>query len=303
MPVSWPWDVLGLDGPTEDRKAVKRAYARTLKTIDQGAEPDRFQALRQALEAAERMLAASAQTRPAPAPRPDPFPEARPAPIPVPEPALAEVTADPAQPVALVPKPRPDPFAEYPAQDPEAAEAHGPDWEKLDLLTRRIANPALSLKSRLVAVCGDPAIADPFIHDEVERALYSHLMQISEPAEGGGLILPDSVDADVAKAIDDNFGWLTDFTTFRRKFRHGADDLAYALGYLYFPASADIDRITQRVQTEAAGHWAVVVYLLVAFFSFVLALRLTGSAFIAMLSAVGMGKLAVFVLNDWRDRN
>ena len=295
---NWPWDVLGLECPVEDRKAVKRAYARTLKTIDQGAEPERFQALRQALEMAERMVATPAPQRaaPAPAPRPDPFPD------PLPEPVLAGAAASEAPPMPAAEPVRPDPLIEFPDQEPAPEPAPSTDWEKLDLLTRRIANPALSLKSRLVAVCGDPVMTDPVIHDEVERALYNHLMQVSEPAEGGGIILPDSVDTDVAKAIDDNFGWLSDYTTFRRKFRHGADDLAYALGYIHFPVSADMERITQRVQSEAEGHWATVVYLLTAFFSAILALRLTGSAFVAMVAAIGMGKLAQFILNDFRNR-
>jgi hypothetical protein len=45
------WALLGL-APTDDKREVKRAYARTLKTIDVDADPQAFIALREAMEAA-----------------------------------------------------------------------------------------------------------------------------------------------------------------------------------------------------------------------------------------------------------
>ncbi len=42
------WDILGLDGPTAERKDIKRAYARKLKATRPEDDPDGFMALRQA---------------------------------------------------------------------------------------------------------------------------------------------------------------------------------------------------------------------------------------------------------------
>ena len=51
MKLADQWAVLGI-APTDDPRAVKRAYARTLKTVDVDADPAAFIALRAAMEAA-----------------------------------------------------------------------------------------------------------------------------------------------------------------------------------------------------------------------------------------------------------
>ncbi|MFN3389649.1 MAG: hypothetical protein ACK40O_12030, partial [Allosphingosinicella sp.] len=48
---SGPWAILGID-PTDDRREVKRAYSRILKTIDVDADPAAFVRLRGALDQA-----------------------------------------------------------------------------------------------------------------------------------------------------------------------------------------------------------------------------------------------------------
>lgn len=52
MSADWPWSDLGLDGPADER-AVKSAYAARLKQIDR-SDPEAFQQLRQAFEAARQ---------------------------------------------------------------------------------------------------------------------------------------------------------------------------------------------------------------------------------------------------------
>ena len=41
--LDWPYDVLKLDTPPTEKRAVKRAYAKQLKMIEQAIEPDKFQ--------------------------------------------------------------------------------------------------------------------------------------------------------------------------------------------------------------------------------------------------------------------
>lgn len=46
------WEVLGLDGPTDDQRAIKKAYAKKLRTTRPDDDPEGFMALREALEQA-----------------------------------------------------------------------------------------------------------------------------------------------------------------------------------------------------------------------------------------------------------
>lgn len=59
------WAALGIEA-TADRAAIRRAYARRLKTIDQARQPEVFAALRSAYEAAMAAAQGGGESRPAP---------------------------------------------------------------------------------------------------------------------------------------------------------------------------------------------------------------------------------------------
>nr|WP_319250272.1 hypothetical protein [uncultured Celeribacter sp.] len=59
----WPWSELGLNEDERDARAVKRAYAKRLKSLDPEGDPQAFQRLRMAYEAA-RTIAASPSAKP-----------------------------------------------------------------------------------------------------------------------------------------------------------------------------------------------------------------------------------------------
>ena len=57
-----PWQVLGLSGPTADKKAIKRAYAQQVKLYHPEDHPEEFQALQAAYqEALKRATELAAQ--------------------------------------------------------------------------------------------------------------------------------------------------------------------------------------------------------------------------------------------------
>ncbi|HYP33129.1 MAG TPA: hypothetical protein VES00_14760 [Burkholderiaceae bacterium] len=117
-----------------DERTLRRAYARKLKQIDIENEPERFQALREALEQGlrwiawrdqQRIAAASRAPDPAPAPTAEPLPELAPRPAPPPQPPAAPAlprgdAIDPVSP-ADGPRVRPLPDAGQAPQAPPAA--------------------------------------------------------------------------------------------------------------------------------------------------------------------------------------
>jgi hypothetical protein len=79
----WPWDRLGID-PTADSRAIRRVYARLLRAHHPETDPEGYQSLREAYEAA---LAEAAYADAEPAGEPDPPAQA---PEPPPEPARSD---------------------------------------------------------------------------------------------------------------------------------------------------------------------------------------------------------------------
>lgn len=72
----WPWSVLELPHKGAEKRDVKRAYARVLKTIDVEADPAAFQELRQAYESALSYVTPARRAQKSP-----PFVEVKPAPV------------------------------------------------------------------------------------------------------------------------------------------------------------------------------------------------------------------------------
>ncbi|WP_094463199.1 hypothetical protein [Pannonibacter phragmitetus] len=217
----WPYRLLGLDEPSDDPKLLKRAYARQLKQVDQAAEAEAFQALRQAYEAALRWAHAEA----APVVPAQPLPELAPPalspagnaddPLVEAQRAAPEAAADDeplAVPAAMegngLP---PDPAAEQ-ATAPEPAElAHH------EALERRLQaiyglRPSFGSASRLIALL--VAVEDLSLGEQraVGFAVMAYLRKCMRRRRDGGHVLGRGFNKKLRLRLEDLFHWWTDNT-------------------------------------------------------------------------------------------
>jgi hypothetical protein len=199
--VHWPWSVLGLNGPA-DTKAVRKAYAGVLKTIDQVAEPARFQALRQAYEFAQAVGSPRVMRIPAQ--------------------ALADEVADHA-PARTATKP-PEPSAPPVPADPEP---HLPPTQISGITVQHVDAQALlenlirsddkdNANARIRRTLNDPLTSDPNFAIRIELAMRDLVRNSFDAQER-----PASsayIDRQTLRALDERFHWLSDFKVFRDRF-------------------------------------------------------------------------------------
>jgi len=205
--VPWPYSVLGVAGDA-DRGAVRKAYARQLKQIDQAEDPEGFQALRNAYEAALRRVEG-------PGPRHTPTPRQAVRPPPAPAPTMPPKT---------IPKPS--------APQQTAPKPHEPS--PIDVLLARVSSHTDGETDmvRLTDILDAPALSDPFVSDAVERAIYNYLLtNIADESDGqpyfqlrtsnGTLHRPPASGGmrSLLKRLDDTFGWQSDQVRMRSRFR------------------------------------------------------------------------------------
>lgn len=126
-----PWDLLGLE-PDADRSAIRRAYADRLRAMDPEADPQAFQRLRDARDAA---LAGEHR----------PLPEVTPSPPSNPEPAAA------------TPGPVPTP----PVVDEEPVPTIEPDLTAIERLRDLVMEPGLNPSPDEITELADRILADP----------------------------------------------------------------------------------------------------------------------------------------------
>ena len=207
----WPWSVLELDGPPEDARAVRRAYARKLKSIDTETDVEGFENLRAAYEAAQSILGngkGEAHTRLAPS-------------------AHTKTEYTPKRADVFLQQ-RKDNSVEIPAA-PEPPEDEGKPsaspWDQ----TARLRDPSAVFAGVTSAIQnGDwtsatwekllyaEALDDPEIAQFLEYQLVSELEH--EIGEGKISVL----NRDVIDAFDNRFGWVTYGASFLKRFPNAA---------------------------------------------------------------------------------
>lgn len=161
-----PWATLGID-PTDDTKAIRKAYTRLLKTMDPEADPEGFAALRHARDWAMYLAEQQAEAEAAedagadPAAAADAAPDADAAPAPAAEAAAPE-------PVAVAPA------ADLPSPEIAPDLRGQADFEALQALHAMVFDSGQAVSQEAMAALVERILADPAMQnlahaDNVER--------------------------------------------------------------------------------------------------------------------------------------
>lgn len=200
------WSALDLDPPSTDapydQRAIKRAYAKALKRIDQQADPDGFQALRESYELALSAIKASKPTQQSSKP-------------------AADISAAQDTKTGLFAETPPEAKADLFAGAPrKASDLFGAD----PALEDRYPAYASSIETIIdkgseddwLRVLADVTEEPLSLRAKVESLIFYklHRVLLDDASDGQ---LPASVTPDVVAGFDRNFNWLSDRKALQRQ--------------------------------------------------------------------------------------
>ena len=224
----WPWSVLGLTGKSPEAD-IRRAYAAKLKAIDQSAEADKFQTLRQAYDFALHVARATKSPNRPVAPPPV---LVQPAPAPVhqhtPVPLVIEIAPE-----------RPT----EPDEPPEPTK-----WDRLKTLKSELrdANPWTTTGHTVTTLLNHPLAQDDDVGPVIRRAIRDEIIEGIAKNHGEW---PASLGKAEVAALDRAYHWLSDFRAAEMDFGARGD-------LLHMMASVFADTLENAEANAAAARQA-----------------------------------------------
>ncbi len=199
--------LLDLEQMPQDHKALKRAYTRKLKSIDQDKEAGSFQELRQAFEKLEALLKRQG--------------------TPQPKPVMKELTTQGRSqswlPVLEAENPDDDQQAnpENKEADP-LSQIDGVDWETVVQLEHLITSlaPDDAAGKVISKTLQHAQMQYPEARSSIEYCIFSYLNNHLIKDPGGHPDFPDFVTPELLQELDIHFGWHSDIVSFQRRFAH-----------------------------------------------------------------------------------
>ena len=203
--LDWPYDVLKLDTPPTEKRAVKRAYAKQLKMIDQAIEPDKFQALREAYEYALFLVDCQIDDN------------------------LAACDTE----LGLADVP---PHAPLPVQADDTDQQDQKVWNKVSELCKQLSTASIAEfpAEKFRRIFKDPVFQDMAAMRELENATYQHLTDNLLFDDDGYAYFSAQISDSLLRQIDESFGWFSDSVSFQNRF-YVAPEFIMAMAALIDP--------------------------------------------------------------------